>query len=273
MKINHSAPADRPDHVNKIAPRRNAPISNAKIKQPAGDEDAAISARDFASVLDDLERTEDFRSDEGVKSDARGDDALDVERDQIAERRDEDRDARDGESKDDSDKGGFDRNTSNAITARHEAPRGDAPGARAIMHIADLERIAALARAQISGGRGEVTLRLHRSVLEGLQINLKVDDAGRIKAELIAASERVRQQVDRRIPELAELLRARNVPLAALKSSVNAETSGGDPSHDGRAHRPLLLDDSLSTRITTYNPLAPESAHDPQDESSFIYRA
>jgi len=109
--------------------------------------------------------------------------------------------------------------------------RGEAVGtplnARAILHVVDLERIVALVRTQIApGGRHEITIELTRSTLEGLRIKLSRDASGRIDAEFIAASERVRAQLDARSGDLAELLRARGVQVGTLKTSIDAGTFG-----------------------------------------------
>jgi flagellar hook-length control protein FliK len=77
-----------------------------------------------------------------------------------------------------------------------------------------------------------VTIELRRSVLEGLKVKLSTDGGGRVTAEFIAASERVRSQLDARAGELAELLRGRGVNLASLRTGVEtgAGAAGGDSS-------------------------------------------
>jgi flagellar hook-length control protein FliK len=103
--------------------------------------------------------------------------------------------------------------------------------ARAILHVADLERIVSAVRAQLVEGRHVVTIELRRSVLEGLKVRLSSDGDGRVTAEFIAASERVRTQLDARAGELAELLRGRGVNLAELRTGVETSTGneGGSP--------------------------------------------
>lgn len=97
---------------------------------------------------------------------------------------------------------------------------------REILHIADLEKIVAAVRSRVfADGKSEVTIELKRSVLEGLRIKIGADETGRVTAEFIAATERVRAQLDARIGDLAELLRARGINLAAIKTSVGADFS------------------------------------------------
>lgn len=102
------------------------------------------------------------------------------------------------------------------------------PPARAIMHIADLERIVSSFRAQTLDGNSQVVITLKNSVCSGLQIKLTTDDKQRVTAEFIAANEKVKAQIDARSGELADLLRQRGLKLTSLQSSVGSETSGGN---------------------------------------------
>jgi hypothetical protein len=64
--------------------------------------------------------------------------------------------------------------------------------ARAILNIADLERIVSVVRTQLlSGARHEVTIDLRHSVLEGLQVKLCSGADGRITVEFIVSSAHV----------------------------------------------------------------------------------
>jgi hypothetical protein len=79
-------------------------------------------------------------------------------------------------------------------------------------------------------------------VLEGLRVKLSTDSGGRVTAEFIAASERVRAQVDARASELAELMRSRGINLAEVRAGVGdsgADSRGGGQvaeSREGAAH-------------------------------------
>lgn len=98
---------------------------------------------------------------------------------------------------------------------------------RTILQLADLERIVAAVHTNLAaGGQREVTLELSRSVLEGLRIKLSADKAGRITAEFITTSEKVRALLDVRSSELSNLLRSRDVDLVDLKTTVHADASG-----------------------------------------------
>lgn len=102
------------------------------------------------------------------------------------------------------------------------------PPARAIMHIADLERIVSSVRAQTFDGNSQIVITLKNSVCSGLQIKLTTDDKQRVTAEFIAANEKVKAQIDARSNELADLLRQRGLKLSSLQTSVNSDASGNN---------------------------------------------
>jgi hypothetical protein len=190
--------------------------------------DAESAARDFASVLDEVSNAGEGERREGEAHDNR----LDAEpRERAAEspfaKRREER--KGGDSGGDAKGGGFEQRA--ASLRETTSPAQEQPGARLILHIADLERIVSAVRTQtVAGGVREVTIELRRSVLEGLRVKLGTDGAGRVTAEFIAASERVRAQVDARASELAELMRSRGINLAEVRASVGdsgADSRGG----------------------------------------------
>jgi hypothetical protein len=191
-------------------------------------EGAGHTERDFASVFDEVvsraERRDEEAHDEGDRRVSRETER--AEHDGSSRRRE----AREGGSNQagtDGRGGGFDGRAG----LRETSAVGEATSARAILHVADLERIVSAVRAQlVEGGRHVVTIELRRSVLEGLKVKLSADGGGRVTAEFIAASERVRSQIDARAGELAELLRGRGVNLAALRTGVEtgAGASGGE---------------------------------------------
>jgi hypothetical protein len=141
--------------------------------------------------------------------------------------------------------------------------------ARAILNFADLERIVSVVRTQLlSGARHEVTIELRRSVLEGLQVKLRSGADGRITAEFIVSSARVRSQLDARAAELAELLRGRGVSLASLRTSV--DSGGGASGDEGgaeRGGRPQTFDG-----VRSATPGASDVA-EPGGETTNTYRA
>ncbi|HEV2802376.1 MAG TPA: flagellar hook-length control protein FliK [Pyrinomonadaceae bacterium] len=212
--------------ANKVATRRTVSNSTAPPTHEDAVESAANSAytRDFASVLEDVTRAEESR-DEGESGE--GDDRTETKPSQQADReretkRREDRDTGSNAG------GGFDARGQ----VRDASQVADAAPARAILHIADLERIVAAVRTQLlNSGRQEVTLELQRSVLEGLRVRLTTDTEGRVHAEFIAATEKVRAQLDARAADLSDLLRSRGVELAAFRTTLVSDgnqTASGD---------------------------------------------
>jgi flagellar hook-length control protein FliK len=108
-----------------------------------------------------------------------------------------------------------------------------APAARSILHVADLERIVSAVRAQNLKNAQAIVIALKHSVLEGLQIKLTVDENGKLKAEFLAASEQIKNQLDARKHELAGIIRERGINLSEMNVrqganfSPNDETGGG----------------------------------------------
>lgn len=237
MKIPPSNPlTTRPNpEPNRGVTKRGQASTDAARSDDADEpvEAAAATERDFASVFDEVvsrgERREEEAHEEGDRRVSR--DAERAGREGEARRRDE----REGGSNNagaDGRGGGFE----GRAALREVAPTAEATSARAILHVADLERIVSAVRAQVvDGGRHVVTIELRRSVLEGLKVKLSTDGGGRVTAEFVAASERVRSQIEARAGELAELLRGRGVNLSALRTGVEtgAGAAGGeDPSRE-----------------------------------------
>jgi len=196
-----------------------------------GSPDTETAARDFASVLDELSNAGDG---ERREADARNDKLEAEPKDRAAEspftKRREERKGGDSSGGDAGKGGGFEQRA--AALRETTSSAQEQPGARMILHIADLERIVSAVRTQtLAGGVREVTIELRRSVLEGLRVKLGADGAGRVTAEFIAASERVRAQVDARASELADLMRSRGINLAEVRASVG--DSGSDSNRGG----------------------------------------
>jgi hypothetical protein len=97
--------------------------------------------------------------------------------------------------------------------------------ARAILHIADIEKIVSSVRTQLSDvNTAQIVIQLKNSVLEGLQIKLSTDANGKIIAEFVSKSEKARLQVESKSKELADILHNRGIQVASIKTSL-ADTS------------------------------------------------
>lgn len=232
MKIPPANPlTTRPNpETNRPVNRRGQTMTDApRADDSAGEFDGTAAAeRDFASVLDEVVSRPEQREEESADGDRRVSRENErAEQDGSARRREE-RDGGSNQAGTDGRGGGFDTRAG----LREVSAVGEPSSARAILHVADLERIVSAVRAQVAdAGRPVVTIELRRSVLEGLKVKLSTDTGGRVTAEFIAASERVRSQIDARAGELAELLRGRGVNLGALSTSVDSGggAQGGDP--------------------------------------------
>ena len=103
---------------------------------------------------------------------------------------------------------------------------------RPVLHSIDFESIVTACQVRLAAnGQQEVTLELSRSMLEGLRVKVSADAAGRITADFLAANEGVKSLLDSRSTELIEQLRSRGINLAEFKTSVAADTHGGNDSH------------------------------------------
>jgi hypothetical protein len=203
--------------------KRDATAADLDAAEGTDAPEGEATGRDFASVLDEVSGA---REGERPETDTRGEraDAKHGER-AIESPPSKRRDERRGDEGDSKGGGGFEQRAS----LRETVTTQEQPGARAILHIADLERIVSAVRTQtLAAGTREVTIELRRSVLEGLRVKLSSDGAGRVTAEFLAASERVRAQIDARASELAEIMRSRGVNLASVRTSVGAGASDSD---------------------------------------------
>ncbi len=101
-------------------------------------------------------------------------------------------------------------------TAMKPALEISVPAARSILHVADLERIISAIRTQNLKNVQQVVIALKHSVLEGLQIKLTIDENGTLKAEFLALSEQIKNQLNARKQELTQIFRERGVKLYDL---------------------------------------------------------
>lgn len=232
MKIPPSNPLTaRPNPETNRAVTKRGQVSTDAARADDADEfveGGGAAERDFASVFDEVvsraERRDEEAHDEGDRRVSRETER--AEHDGSSRRREE-REGGSNQTGADARGGGFESRAG----LREVSAVGESTSARAILHVADLERIVSAVRAQlVEGGRHVVTIELRRSVLEGLKVKLSVDGGRAVTAEFIAASERVRSQIDARAGELAELLRGRGVNLAALRTGVEtgANAAGGE---------------------------------------------
>lgn len=271
-------PNDSAD-ANKTTTKRAADNGNATSAVDAN-ADATGIGRDFAGVLKDVSRTsghdkgESGEGGEGADKKREGRATDGAERERQTTRRE------------DTSEGSGERGGGGHLSGRGAAPvhetgttLGETTSARAVLHIADLERILAAVRTQTTlGGRREVTLELQRSVLEGLRVKLSTDERGRVTAEFIASTERVRAQVESRTSDLADLLRSRGVELTSLKTSLGAGASDQHGAGEGR-HQSQASEHIAPTRDSAHRSASNASEADAgvnsqaQDLSDSTYRA
>lgn len=116
------------------------------------------------------------------------------------------------------------------------------PAARSILHVADLERIVSAIRAQNLKNEQAIIISLKHSVLEGLQIKLTIEENGKLKAEFLAASEQIKNQLDARKDELTSIIRERGINLSEM--SVR---QGSDFSQNSETDENSLAEKNISS--------------------------
>lgn len=207
------------------APRINNAGTRGEAASAEGFEGTEMEGEDFATVLQNLTgkksdslpketqtaKQKDSRSESDNKADKTDDDSTKQARENRSAQREEQAGAANAR---------FAGNENIAVEAESSLPP-----ARAILHIADMERIVASVRSQAFEGNNQVVITLKNSVFDGLQIKLTADESRRVTAELIAANEKVKAQIDARSGELADLLRQRGVKLSSLQTSVSADAN------------------------------------------------
>ncbi len=141
------------------------------------------------------------------------------------------------------------------------------PGTRAILHVADLERIISSIRSQTVANGKQVTIELKRSVLQGLQLKLTIGIDKKVTAEFIAANENVKSQLNARVDELVRLLRDRGVKLRELKMSLGSESN--DKNDRGRREDISKVSSKTSSlgEISTLSEPKTEDIRDGSDTS------
>jgi hypothetical protein len=102
-----------------------------------------------------------------------------------------------------------------------------APAARAILHIADLERIVSAIRTQNFKDAQQVIIALKNSVLEGLQIRITLTENGKLKAEFLALNEQIKKQLNLRKPELSTIFNNRSVRFSEIDVLEHQEWEAG----------------------------------------------
>ena len=201
-------------------------LTNSDSENPDGIGDEVQNGSDFASILENLtakKDSSDQKNDLTKTKEPEKDSHSKLDNQHKTEQPIKDKGINHSESRDEAAgaaaAGRFNNNNSQLETTVAIPP------ARAILHIADLERIVSSVRAQNFDGNSQIVITLKNSVCSGLKIKLTADENHRVKAELIAANEKVKAQIDAKSGELADLLRQRGLKLTSLQTSVGTGTS------------------------------------------------
>ena len=238
MRINSSSESNKQPEQQTNKTNNARPVVQHN-EPPDGVNVTHTGSQNFASILErvgkpkDKERDKDFKESDTTRSRETKSKEETEETEEIiqtiAEEKEEET-KRDSHSSNDGG-GGFGQ-MSGGVRETFIAS-SDTINARAILHIADLERIVSVIRTKIqTGQQREVLIELKNSVLDGLKIRLTATVEGnRVSAEFIAATERVKTQLDARLSDLSDLLRSRGVALDRLKTSLSSDQSNDERSN------------------------------------------
>jgi len=228
--------------------------SSAIEGQPAN---AGSEKSDFAGVLDKVTRSHQESSSRPTERGSGG--------------RADKRDPR-SEDKDKAESQVFVATSERPLAPEPAAITTDNLDAHAILHSADLERIVTACQVQLgANGQQEVTLILSRSMLEGLQVKVTTDGAGRVSANFLAANEGINSLLNTRSAELAEMLRARGIDLAGFKSSV--ATSANDRNESQREQQPAPRVTERAKSVAALSASEPATPTTEGPASGATYRA
>lgn len=191
----------------------------------------------FAKILEETRKENDKDLTTSAKSDSGDDDAKTAKKaekdekvnraaDEKRELDERDSQNGDGDARQDAD----DNQTQSVALAALQSPNKasaetNAPAARSILHVADLERIVSTVRTETFQNQKQITIELKNSVLEGLQIRLTLDESGKLKAEFLALNEQIKKQLIARKPELSEILKNRSAMFAEVEVKSRQDSS------------------------------------------------
>lgn len=99
------------------------------------------------------------------------------------------------------------------------------PGARSILHIADMERIISSIRSETMANGKQITIELKNSIFQGLELKLTIGKNKNVVAEFFAATESVKNLLSAKAEELATLLRDRGIKLTKLEINLSSDSN------------------------------------------------
>jgi hypothetical protein len=224
-------PARPAPETNRAAARRGQFTADATRADDHSDASEAGGAaeRDFASVFDEVVARPEPRDEEAGEGDRRVSRETErAENDGSARRREEREGGGSDQASADGRGGGFEHRAG----LRDVTAAAETTPARSILHVADLERIVSAVRAQNLKNAQAIVIALKHSVLEGLQIKLTVDENGKLKAEFLAASEQIKNQLDARRHELTGIIRERGINLSEMSVRQGSDFSQNNETGD-----------------------------------------
>jgi hypothetical protein len=227
MKIEASKnhPVERKESKNVFKTEHSMFNSSTPPKPTAAGTASPPSA--FAKILEETRRENEKDNSPAAKTDSAENDLTTsksekdekINRPADEKKELEERNAREGDS--DGQPNGDENQSHFAALAALQTPSGTvsesaAPAARAVLHVADLERIIATIRTENFQNQKQIIIALKNSVLQGLQIKLTLNENGKLKAEFLASGQQIKKQLSQRKNELAEILKNRSALFAEI---------------------------------------------------------
>lgn len=212
------------------AGRPDANVRAIPLQTPAGTAPKAVESANqgaFSKFLDAARETsESDRSKKPVESDGESslDEAGENKKETTASTKDVEQNEQnesygDGESGESSGWSGAPIPMAEAVSDTKTA----VPPARAILHVADLERIVSAIRSDSFAGSKQVTIDLKNSVLDGLQIRITLTEQGNLKAEFLALNEQIKKQLEARKTEIESVLKDRSIKCSELSVALSEQ--------------------------------------------------
>lgn len=256
IKVNYlkdTSNADKNDKPNWASEARrrthfDESESAAKTKQT---ESPFKEKMKFASLLTSAAKSTKTNQRDDNSSDSRREDE---KKERLRDKESADSAARDGKTEKYDSSGGGQYGGQSGFGERGNVGNinlNEAFAARSILHIADLERLISTIRSQsLLGDKREMILQLKRSALEGLKVRITTDPTAKVQIEFLAASEKVRSEIDKHSEELAGLLRGRGINLETLKTIVRSDSEDDSFSNsDNSFGLSEITSDSVSKEI------------------------
>lgn len=224
-KSNHQIPKDKSSQISNTLEKHPQMLMDKALNS-----NTMLQTKDFASVLKSTSRQKDLSTEEKKNEKSSENEKTNTEETELNKDSKETKNVRDekrenSESDQDSDSN-QDKSFGNFhFTNSQKLNEISIPSARAILHIADLERIISSIRANNVATGKQITIELKRSIFQGLELKLTIGKDKGVIAEFITSDENVKNQLNAKATEIAGILRDRGIKLTKLEMTFNSQSN------------------------------------------------